>query len=155
MNLYLAALKTAWSWLYIIPHGQKGSSSDAIHNDNNRKLPSSPAASKSSDTHTQSILVGIHPHTLTTDGLADAGAGRHSWGRRDRRTFYTCREERHLMGIFHVKLALQCVWVSYQSNCNHARYIPTGVTNTLLLLSPITHVYTPASAQENPFLIRS
>ena len=45
------------------------------------KLPSSPATSKCSDTHTQSILVGIHPHTLTADGLAAAGAGRHSWGR--------------------------------------------------------------------------
>ena len=118
------------------------------------KLPSSPAASKCSDTHTQSILVSIHLHSLTVNGLAAAGAGRHSWGRRDRRTFYTCREERHLMGIFHVKLALQCVWVSYQSNCNHVCYIPTGVTNTLLL-SPITHVCTPASTQENPILMRS
>ena len=119
------------------------------------RLPSSPAASKCSDTHTQSILVGIHPHTLTADGLAAAGAGRHSWGRRDRRTFYTCREERHQMGIFHVKLALQCVGVSHQSNFNHVHYIPTGVTNMLLLLSPITHVYIPASTQENLFLMRS
>ena len=58
------------------------------------KLPSSPAASKCSDAHIRSILVGIQPHTLTADGLAAAGAGRRSWGRRDRRTFYTCREER-------------------------------------------------------------
>ena len=154
MNLHLASLQTAWRWLYIIPYGKK----EALVMQFVmiiEKLPSSPAASKCSDTLTQSIPVGIHPHTLTADGLAAAGAGRHSWGRRDRRTFYTCQEERHQMGIFHVKLALHCVRVSYQSNCNYVRNIPTGVTTTFLLLSPITHVYTPVSSQENLFLMWS
>ena len=67
---------------------------------------------------------------------------------------FTPAGKKDLMGIFHVKLALQCVWVSYQSNCNHVHYIPAGVTNTLLVLSPITHVFTPTSAQENQFLMR-
>ena len=36
----------------------------------------------------------------------------------------------------------------------HICYPPSGVTNTVFLFPPRTHVYSPASAQENPFLMR-